>query len=72
MENKLKKLEEHNSEARKFHLQMNGNDPTPNGIECPNCQHELLDSNPMMTLTSFPPQKNIHCSNCGYKGYRVC
>ena len=47
------------------------NKPHPNGIECPECGEELWDSIPMLTLTSIPPQKNIHCPICGYVGYRL-
>lgn len=46
--------------------------PTLNGIDCPKCGEELLDSSPMTTLTSCPPQKNVNCSKCDYVGYRVC
>jgi len=45
--------------------------PQPNGIACPNCSEELMDSNPMVTLTSHPAQKNVHCSSCDYVGYRI-
>lgn len=45
--------------------------PHPNGIECPTCSKELWDSDPTMVLTSNPPQKNIHCPACGYRGYRL-
>jgi len=44
--------------------------PKHNGIACPKCGAELYDSDPMATLTSNPPQKNVHCE-CGYVGYRV-
>ena len=46
-------------------------EPHTNGIECPRCQDELWDSQPMVTLTSDPPQKNVHCPSCGYSGYRL-
>lgn len=70
---KLKSLDEHNSNARKIHWKINDNSSRPtNGIACPKCGEELLDSNPMMTLTSNPPQKNVKCSKCDYVGYRVC
>ena len=41
-----------------------------NGIACPKCGSEMFDSNPMMTLTSNPPQKAVGCQ-CGYHGYRI-
>ena len=45
--------------------------PHPNGIECPKCKKELHDSAPTVTLTSNPPQKNVHCPACGYRGFRI-
>ena len=68
---KLKTLDEHNTEYRAYHTAMYDTRPQRNGIACPKCQTELWDSNPMMTLTSNPPQKSVHCDNCGYHGYRI-
>jgi len=63
---KLITLEEHNNLT-----EISGNNnPVLNGIACPDCEAELYDSNPMMTLTSFPPKKKIHCNNCNYSGFR--
>jgi len=67
----MKTLDKHNAERREFHDQHYGLSPHKNGIECPKCQAELWDSNPMMTLTSNPPKKNIHCKSCDYVGYRL-
>ena len=64
----MKTLDEFNSERRKLYVSVNC--PHLNGIECPNCGMELYDTDPMMTLTSNPPQKNVHCE-CGYTGYRI-
>ena len=72
MKNKLKSLEESNAESRRLAFEMSDNSPRPNGIACPKCGEELMDTNPMVTLTSNPPQKNIHCSHCDYVGYRFC
>ena len=47
-----------------------GQEPIKNGIACPQCGRELLDTTPNLVLTSYPPKKNIHCGNCEYKGYR--
>jgi len=66
----MKTLEEHNEESKEFFYKMNDNSPKPNGIKCPKCGEELLDSTPNIVLTSYPPQYNIHCSKCGYSGYR--
>jgi DNA-directed RNA polymerase subunit RPC12/RpoP len=71
MNKKLKTLDEHNSEQWKYQVSMIDNSPRLNGIACPNCEEEMYDTNPNETLTSFPAQKNIHCENCKYKGYRV-
>ena len=68
---KLKTLDEHNAEYRAYHTAMYDNRSQRNGIACPKCQSELLDTNPFMTLTSNPPQKNVHCDECGYVGYRI-
>jgi len=68
---KLKNLAEHNGEARAFQNAMNNSLPRLNGIACPKCSEELYDTNPMVTLTSIPAQKNVHCSKCNYIGYRV-
>lgn len=56
--------------AEMFLAQGDVNRPRPNGIACPNCAKELMDSNPACVLTSNPPQKNTHCPACGYRGYR--
>jgi DNA-directed RNA polymerase subunit RPC12/RpoP len=72
-EKKLKNFEAFNTEGReKYYTFMHkSNEPRPNGIECPNCKHELVDSSPRYTMSSIPPQKYVHCPQCGYKGYRV-
>lgn len=67
----MKTLNEHNSQRLRSHMSMNSNEPRPNGIACPECGKELIDSNPCVTLTSCPPQKNVKCSECDYIGYRV-
>ncbi len=67
---KLKTLAEHNAEHWNYQVEMNSNRPQKNGISCPKCGKEMWDSSPMVTLTSFPTQKNVHC-DCGYKGYRI-
>jgi transcription elongation factor Elf1 len=45
--------------------------PHPNGLNCPQCKAELWDSSPTLRLSSNPPQLNVHCPKCGYKGYRI-
>lgn len=68
---KLKTLEEHNNRISAFYSYVNK--PEPNGIACPLCGEELLDSKPHEVLTSLPPQKSTKCSNkaCNYTGYRI-
>ena len=65
----MKTLDEHNAERIRYHGLTS--EPRPNGISCPNCGDELVDTQPMMTLTSNPPQKKIGCLKCNYSGYRI-
>jgi hypothetical protein len=64
----LKNLNEHNSLRAVYY---NTEEKVRNGIACPECGSELIDSQPMMTLTSYPPQKSTSCENCDYTGYRL-
>lgn len=68
----MKTLDQHNKERMEAHsIYMELQKPHPNGIACPKCGKELWDSAPTITLTSNPPQKNVHCPACGYTGYRL-
>lgn len=67
----LTSLEEHNSTAWITHNSAFSTEPCLNGIACPECGAELMDSNPMVTLASFPAKKNVKCSKCDYTGYRI-
>ena len=68
----MKTLAEHNAERRADHDALRrAQEPHANGLACPQCGKELWDSNPMMTLTSNPPQKHVHCPACQYRGYRL-
>ena len=68
----MKTLAEHNQQRHdEFTTRELMNEAHPNGIECPKCKAELWDSSPMLTLTSNPPQKNIHCPQCHYVCYRL-
>lgn len=73
MKKKLKSLFEHNNMSSTFYLGLIEQSPVPNGIACPKCGEELLDTNPNVTLTSMPPKKNVGCSSdkCDYTGYRI-
>ena len=42
----------------------------PNGIAC-SCGGELFDTQPNAALTTDPPQKTVHCNECGFTGHRV-
>jgi ribosomal protein S27AE len=70
MSKTLKTLEEFNTQRRSGY-RFPDSTPKPNGIACPKCGEELVDSQPNVTLTSMPPQKNIHCPKCDYTGFRV-
>ena len=73
MSKKLISLDEHNTTNSTFHCGMMGQSPVPNGIACPKCGEELLDTQPNVTLASMPPKKNVGCSSekCDYTGYRI-
>ena len=45
--------------------------PQLNGLHCPECGEELLDSKPNTILTMHPAQKEVECISCEYKGYRI-
>ena len=60
-------LEEHN---KKHGVLYDYTSPRRNGIACPECGCELLDSNPSNMLLSNPPQFQVHCSSCDYHGTR--
>jgi len=47
------------------------NKPRPNGLKCPGCGSELLDSSPDLVLCCYPPKKNIHCPECFYEDFRT-
>jgi len=66
----LKNLDAHNADMTRMYENMLKY-PRPNGIACPECGKELMDSDTMI-LTSNPPRRNVHCPSCGYIGYRVC
>lgn len=66
----MKTLTEHNETQCAMWDSLNSNEPVKNGIACPECGQELVDSNPMVGLTSIPPQCNVSCG-CGFSGYRV-
>jgi transcription elongation factor Elf1 len=64
----MKTLKQHDEERREFYKNPHS---IRNGIECPKCGAELLDSIPDEYLYSFPPKKAIHCAECGFDGYAL-
>ena len=66
----IETLEEYNKRRREEFM-INSSLPRPNGIVCSQCGTELMDSNPMVVLASYPPLKEVICSFCGYEDYRV-
>jgi len=62
---KLIPLEEHN--RRKL---MGALPSIPNGIACPKCGKELMDSNPDCILLTHPNQCRVHCPHCDWSGTR--
>ena len=70
---RLVPLDEYNYEKSGPHWELNSNQPRLNGLACPQCGSELLDTNPMQICTSMPPQEWVHCSNseCDYIGLRI-
>jgi DNA-directed RNA polymerase subunit RPC12/RpoP len=67
---KLKTLEEHNKKHFPLYT-FDLSKPLKNGIACPKCGDELIDSTPMSILASNPPKKDIKCESCDYSGYRI-
>ena len=63
----LKSLTEFNEERRRFYEP----EEYKNGIACPVCGKELIDSNPGLILTSSPPQAHIECLGCKWTGTKI-
>jgi ribosomal protein S27E len=53
------------NEARRNWPSAGATGPQPNGIACPKCGAEMLDTTPGLRLLSSPPQMNVHCPACG-------
>jgi DNA-directed RNA polymerase subunit RPC12/RpoP len=62
----LKSLEQHDQERRQWWMDRDMRNR--NGLECPKCKRELVDSNPNVVLTSNPPKKHVHCPHCTFQG----
>lgn len=68
----LKSLNDFNNERLAVHDAENTVPLIKNGIACPSCGKELVDSNPNQMLLTDPPQKQIECGSCEYTGHRYC
>ncbi len=68
--NSLKTLSEYNTAAFDGPY-VDPSKPVKNGLACDGCFAELFDTYPTMVLASNPPQKNVHCEECGFVGFRV-
>jgi ribosomal protein S27E len=66
----LKNLSEHNREKSLQWQWQSAVNSQLNGIACPECGQELLDTNPDQVLLTAPPQFRVHCSSCDYTGTR--
>lgn len=66
----LVSLEDNNRSKLKLFKQFDSA-PIPNGIACPECGSELVDSTPGLVLTSWPAQYRVHCQSCNYTGTRL-
>ena len=68
----MKTLEQHNRERQAAHDTITALlKPTGNGIACPRCEGEIVDSSPGVTLMCNPPKKDVHCPACHYHGLRL-
>ena len=66
----LKSLAEHNTHMQNLQMWDSIVQSRPNGIACPECGKELLDTNPNFALLTSPVQYRVHCSDCDYTGTR--
>lgn len=63
-------LAEHDRCAcERYHRRKEGKQP--NGIACPLCGRQLVDTDPGMLMLSSPPQTRIECLHCKWGGARV-
>jgi len=64
----MRKLKDHNREYGTNHI----GDPSLElaGVLCDKCSNEMVYSD-MWTLTSFPPQRHVHCPQCKYEGLKI-
>jgi hypothetical protein len=65
----LKSLDEHNTEGWSSKPDRSVG-PVPNGIACPGCGQELMDT-PVTHGLLTNPMKNMYCLSCDYVGHRI-
>lgn len=70
MTKQLITLEEHERRKAEVHNRWSESRLELNGIACPYCNSELFED-AGVTLTSYPPQREIFCSVCEYRGKRT-
>lgn len=56
---------------RRVFASLNALGPKANGIACPGCGAELMDTSPWRVLQTNPPSLNIHCDSCNFLGTRI-
>lgn len=71
MSKKTKLMNDLNEESLSFYSQDKEYIGFLNGFLCPDCQNELVDTNPLVTILDRQSKKEIGCNKCGYTGYRV-
>jgi DNA-directed RNA polymerase subunit RPC12/RpoP len=65
----MKTLDQHNKETLDYMYEHNKPYPRKNGLACPKCGSELMDTDGYVYASS-PPQRGVNCSKCDYRGYR--
>lgn len=43
----------------------------PNGIACPDCGSELMDTYGGFVALSVPPKRAVHCPICNFNSFRL-
>ena len=72
MSRDLVSLKEHNESIISMYEESCVGIPFPNGIKCPDCEAELLDSSRLITFLEMGnPYTRIQCNECGFLGQRI-
>lgn len=66
----LESLRDHNARVQRQWAWSTIVQSRPNGIACPECGKELMDTDPDRMLLTAPPQFRVHCTACEYSGTR--